>query len=359
MRNAALLHERMSDAGHGPLIVAELSANHLGSYAVAEATLRAIAATGADAVKLQTYTPEGITLQSDREDFMVKGGTLWDGRSLYDLYGEAQTPWEWHEGLFALADELGLIYFSSPFDHKAVDQLEELDVPLYKIASFEITDLPLIQYAARLGKPMVISTGVATGRDIDLAVEACRSVGNEKVVLLHCISSYPTPIGESNLLRMVELGRRWEDRGVVGYGLSDHSLGDSVAVAATVLGARLIEKHFILDRRLGGPDAAFSMEPEEFAGMVKRVREAHAALGRGGLDELTPLQEKNRVFCRSLYPARDIRAGEMIQEGMIVSVRPGYSLHPQHLEELYGRRAARDIAKGARIGLEDFTGREA
>ena len=301
------------------LIVAELSANHNGSKRLAIETVRAVAQTGADAIKLQTYTAETLTLASHKEDFRISQGTLWDGRYLYDLYKEAYTPWEWHEELFRIAREEGLMCFSTPFDRTAVDFLEALGNPVYKIASFEITDIPLIAYAARKMKPMVISTGIATKEDIRLAVETCRSVGNEDITLLKCTSAYPASIEDANLLTISDMKQCFG----VKVGLSDHTIGNEVALAATALGVEMIEKHFITDRSIGGPDAAFSMNREEFTAMVKSVRNVEKVLGKVHYPA-DPKQIKGRQFSRSLYVAEDMKAGDVITEKNVRSVRPGY-----------------------------------
>ena len=328
------------------LIVAELSANHNGSKRLAIETVRAVAQTGADAIKLQTYTAETLTLASHKEDFRISQGTLWDGRYLYDLYKEAYTPWEWHEELFRIAREEGLMCFSTPFDRTAVDFLETLGNPVYKIASFEITDIPLIAYAARKMKPMVISTGIATKEDIRLAVETCRSVGNEDITLLKCTSAYPASIEDANLLTISDMKQCFG----VKVGLSDHTIGNEVALAATALGVEMIEKHFITDRSIGGPDAAFSMNREEFTAMVKSVRNVEKALGKVHYPA-DPKQIKGRQFSRSLYVAEDMKAGDVITEKNVRSVRPRYGLHPKYLPEILGKKVNRDLTKGTRFSL--------
>lgn len=331
------------------IIVAELSANHNGSKQVAIDTIVAAKRVGADAVKLQTYTADTITLDCHADDFKIKQGTLWDGKYLYDLYQEAYTPWEWHEELFHVAKEEGLVCFSSPFDKSAVDFLESLGNPIYKIASFEITDTPLIEYAARKMKPMVISTGIATAGDIQLAVNTCRSVGNNDITLLKCTSSYPAPIVEANLCMIPDLAQRFN----VKSGLSDHTLGSTSAIVASILGATLIEKHFILDRTIGGPDAAFSMDEKEFKQMVTDIRNAEASLGKVDYT-LTEKQKSGRNFCRSLYVAQDVKAGDIVTEENVRSVRPGYGLHPKHFISLLGKKFIKDILKGKRIDISMF-----
>ena len=327
-------------------IVAELSANHGHRLELALASIRAIREAGADAVKLQTYTADTLTLDSSREDFRVKG-TLWDGRTLYELYQEAYTPWEWHPALFEEARAQGLVCFSTPFDKTAVDFLEDLGNPICKIASFEITDLPLIDYAARKGKPMVISTGIALPEDIQRAVETCRVAGNDDITLLKCTSSYPAPVENANLRTMVDMKERYG----VKVGLSDHTMGSDVAVAAVALGATVVEKHFILDRSIGGPDAAFSMEKDEFAAMVRAIRNVEKALGEV-VYPTDPASIKGREFCRSLYVARDIRAGERITEENVRSVRPGFGLPPRYLPAILGKRVKRDVEAGERFSLD-------
>ena len=327
-------------------IVAELSANHGHQLELALASIRAIREAGADAVKLQTYTADTLTLDSHREDFRVKG-TLWDGRTLYDLYQEACTPWEWHPALFAEARAQGLVCFSTPFDKTAVDFLEDLGNPICKIASFEITDLPLIDYAARKGKPMVISTGIALPDDIQRAVDTCRAAGNDDITLLKCTSSYPAPVENANLQTMVDMKERFG----VKVGLSDHTMGSDVAVAAVALGATVVEKHFILDRSIGGPDAAFSMEKDEFAAMVRSICNVEKALGEV-VYPTDPAAIKGREFCRSLYVARDMKAGERITEENVRSVRPGFGLSPRYLPSILGKRVRRDLEAGERFSLD-------
>ena len=324
-------------------IVAELSANHGHKLDVALESVRAAKEAGADAVKIQTYTADTITLNCDADDFKVKG-TLWDGRTLYDLYQEAYTPWEWHQAIFDEAKKCGLICFSTPFDKTAVDFLEDLGNPIMKIASFEITDIPLIEYAAKKGKPMVISTGIAMPEDIELAVKTCKDAGNNDITLLKCTSSYPAPIEDANLITMVDMKERYG----VKVGLSDHTMGYDVAVAAVALGATLVEKHFILDRSIGGPDAAFSMEIGEFAAMVKSIRNVEKAIGKVTYPD-DPTKIKGREFCRSLYVAEDVKAGDIITEKNVRSVRPGYGLHPKFLNEIMERRFVKDMKKGDRL----------
>lgn len=327
-------------------IVAELSANHGHKLEVALESVRAAKEAGADAVKIQTYTADTITLNCDVDDFKVKG-TLWDGRTLYDLYQEAYTPWEWHQAIFDEAENCGLVCFSTPFDKTAVDFLEDLGNPIMKIASFEITDIPLIEYAAKKGKPMVISTGIAMPEDIELAVKTCKDAGNDDITVLKCTSSYPAPIEDANLMTMVDMKQRYG----VKVGLSDHTMGYDVAVAAVALGATLVEKHFIMNRSIGGPDAAFSMEKDEFAAMVKAIRNVEKALGEV-VYPTDPINIKGREFSRSLYVAKNIKAGEVFTEENVRSVRPGFGLHPKYLPEVLGKTAVRDLEKGERFSLD-------
>ena len=327
-------------------IIAELSANHNGSLDNALATIKAAKRAGADCIKLQTYTADTITLDCDKDDFIIKG-TIWDGKKLHTLYQEAYTPWEWHEELYRVAKEEGLICFSSPFDKTAVDLLESLNSPAYKIASFEITDIPLIEYVASKMKPIIISTGIAELEDIELALDACHRMGNYDIALLKCTSSYPAPIEEANLCMVKDLAERYN----VISGLSDHTLGSTAPVVATVFGAKIIEKHFIIDRAIGGPDASFSMNEEEFTAMVNAVREAEKAIGTVDYT-LTEKQAKGRDFSRSLYIAEDMKAGEVFTEINLRSVRPGFGLHPKYYHQLIGKKALKDITKGTPMQLD-------
>ena len=329
-------------------IIAELSANHNGEFGVALETIRAARRAGADAIKLQTYTADTITINSEKEDFLIKG-TIWEGRNLYDLYSEAYTPWEWHEELFKCAKEEGLICFSSPFDKSAVDFLEELDAPAYKIASFEITDIPLIEYVASKGKPVILSTGIATSEDIELALDACRRMGNHNIALLKCTSSYPAPIEEANMAMIPDFRERFN----VIPGLSDHTIGSTVPIVATALGARIIEKHFILDRSIGGPDASFSMNEKEFTDMVRAVREAEKAVGRVSY-EPTEKQIKGKDFSRSLYVVKDIKKGDIITEENVRSIRPGYGMHPKYYSSILGMKAKTFLEKGEPLSFNQL-----
>jgi pseudaminic acid synthase len=326
-------------------IIAELSANH-GSITTAIETIRAAKRAGADCIKLQTYTADTITIDCNKDDFLIKG-TIWEGKNLYKLYQEAYTPWEWHEEIFRVAKEEGIICFSSPFDKTAVDFLETLNVPAYKIASFEITDIPLIEYVASKGKPIILSTGIAEQADIELALEACRRMGNIDLALLKCTSSYPAPIDEANMCMVKDLTERYN----VISGLSDHTMGATVPVVATCFGAKIIEKHFILDRSIGGPDASFSMNEEEFTAMVKAVREAESAIGVVDYT-LTEKQVKGKDFSRSLYVVEDMKAGDVITEKNVRSIRPGFGLHPKHLKDVLGKKIEKDIEQGERFEIE-------
>lgn len=327
-------------------IIAELSANHGHKLENALASVRAAKAAGADAIKIQTYTADTITLDCDSADFQVKSGTLWDGTTLYQLYKQAYTPWEWHQAIFDEAKKIGVDCFSTPFDKTAVDFLEQLGNPIYKIASFEITDIPLIEYAASKHKPMIISTGIATPEDIQLALEACHRVGNFDVTLLHCVSAYPAPLENVNLRTMMDMA----DRYGVTIGLSDHTMGADVSIAAVALGATMIEKHFILDRSIGGPDAAFSMQQDEFAAMVQSIRNVEKSLGSVQYKEDVS-KIPGREFARSLYVVEDIKIGEVITENTVRSVRPGYGLHPKYFIEILGKRLNRDLKKGMRMDI--------
>ena len=334
---------------NGVYIVAELSANHGHKLENALASVRAAKAAGADAIKIQTYTADTITLDCDAQDFQVKSGTIWDGVTLHQLYEQAYTPWEWHKAIFDEAKRIGIDCFSTPFDKTAVDFLNELGNPIYKIASFEITDIPLIEYAASKHKPMVISTGIATPDDIQAALNACRKVGNDDITLLHCVSSYPAPLESVHLRTMMDMAERYGVR----VGLSDHTMGSDVAIAAVAMGATMIEKHFILDRAIGGPDASFSMEPNDFAAMVHSICNVEKALGTVTY-KLDPSAIKGREFARSLYVAQPIKAGEVITEEIVRSVRPGYSLHPRYLPQIIGKRIKADKKIGDRLSLSDF-----
>ncbi len=327
--------------GHPVYIIAEMSANHNQDYAQAEAIVRAAKESGADAIKLQTYTPDTMTLNLRTEHFRVGKGTIWEGRNLYELYGEAFTPWEWQPRLMKLAGELGMDCFSTPFDDSAVDFLERIQVPAHKIASFELVDLPLIRLVAQTGKPVIISTGMASLAEIDEAVRAFREAGGRQLALLKCTSAYPSPAEEMNLRTLPHLSHAFS----VPAGLSDHSMGLAVPVAAVALGACIIEKHFTLSRATPGPDSAFSLEPAEFKTMVDAVRTAEQALGRVNYD-VSEKEKASRVFRRSLFVVRDISEGELFTPDNIRAIRPGHGLPPKYLPEVLDRRAASDIARG-------------
>jgi pseudaminic acid synthase len=326
------------------LIVAELSANHGHDLAIALESVHAAKDAGADAIKVQTYTPETITLNCDNEYFQIKQGTIWDGTTLYKLYEDAHLPWEWHRPIKEEAERLGLIFFSAPFDQTAVDFLEDLGVPIYKIASFEITDLPLIEYVASKGKPVMISTGIATLAEIEEAVAACRRSGNEKITLLKCTSAYPAKPEEANLRTIPNM----RDTFGVDVGLSDHTKGTEVAIAAVALGASVIEKHFILRKSIGGPDASFSMEPEEFKTMTRSIRIVESALGRVEY-RLRESALKSRFLSRSLFAVRYIPEGGVIGDSDVKSIRPGYGLPPKYLHDVVGSVARVAINRGTPI----------
>jgi pseudaminic acid synthase len=329
---------RKVGGGFEPFVICELSGNHNGSLDRALALIDAAAATGCDAIKIQTYTADTITIRSDRPEFKLSGG-LWDGRTLHDLYGEAYTPYKWHAALFARAKSLGVILFSTPFDDTAVDLLEGLDAPLYKIASFEIVDLPLIQRVAATGKPIIMSTGMASEAEIEAAVAATKGCGG--LILLHCVSAYPAEISTANVRTVSLLAQRFG----VEAGLSDHTPGTAASVAAVALGACVIEKHFTLARSDGGPDAAFSLEPAEFTALVCDCKDAWAALGTAGF-ERGGTERANAQFRRSLYVTADVAAGDLITKVNVRSIRPGLGLAPKHLPDVLGKRAARDLKHG-------------
>lgn len=334
---------RAIGAEHPPYVICELSGNHNGSLDRALALVEAAAATGCDAIKLQTYTPDTLTIDCDREEFRIRGG-LWDGYTLYDLYREAHTPFEWHEALFARARALGVTLFSTPFDETAADLLDDLGAPAFKIASFEVVDLALVAHVARKGKPMIVSTGLANLGEIEAAVTTARENGCEELVVLHCISSYPAPDDQSNLRTIPHLAEAF---GVVG-GLSDHTRGSAVSVAAVALGAAVIEKHFTLARADGGPDAEFSLEPDEFRRLCDECRAAWTALGRVHYD-VKGAERGSVVFRRSLYAVADIAQGEAFTPRNVRSIRPGHGLAPRFLGEVLGARAKRAIAFGEPI----------
>lgn len=327
------------------VVIAELSCNHIQHYDIAVKTIEAMAASGVDVVKVQNDNADGgITIDCDNEYFKIKGGTLWDGETLYSLYKKTDTPWEWLPKLQELAHSLGMGFFSTPSDEAGVDFLEKLNVPCYKISSFEITDLGLIEKVAKTGKPIIMSTGVAEEDDIKMAVDTCRKVGNDSILLMKCTSSYPAPIEEANLMTIPDMKKRFGVR----VGLSDHSMGNIVASTAVALGAEMVEKHFILDRRLGGPDADFSMEPEEFNEMVIRIREVEKSLGCVKY-ELSEKGKQNRHFAKSLFFVKDMKAGDVITEENMKAIRPGNGIHPKYYKEVIGKTVVSDIEFGTPV----------
>ena len=328
-------------------VVAELSANHNQDFEQAVRIIHAAKQAGADAVKLQTYTADTMTIASDREYFRIGGGTLWDGRNLHDLYGEAYTPWEWQPRLKQVANELGLDLFSSPFDSTAVDFLEKMEVPAHKLASFELVDIPLIQKMARTGKPLIIYTGMATVEEIEEALQVARQAGATQIALLKCTSAYPASPDEMNLRTIPELARRFG----VPVGLSDHTMGIAAPVAAVALGACVIEKHLTLSRSLGGPDGAFSLEPDEFRAMVDAVRTAQRALGEVHFG-VAAHEASSRVFRRSLFVVADVYKGQVFTAQNVRSIRPAHGLHPRHLPEIIGKHAARDVERGTPLSWD-------
>lgn len=325
---------------HRPYIIAELSANHNGSIARALETIKSAYDNGADAIKIQTYTADTMTLDCGNDDFMIKAG-LWNGYKLYDLYKEAQTPFEWHQVMFDYAKSLGITIFSTPFDETAVDLLESLNVPAYKVASFEATDLPLISYIAKKGKPMIISTGMCSEEEINEAVETARSSGCRKIILLHCISSYPTPIDQANLAQIACLSKNF---GVIS-GLSDHTLGTTAAVAAVALGASVIEKHFTLSRNDKGPDSEFSIEPDELKKLCSETSDTWSAIGIQGFSRPI-IEERSKQFRRSIYFAKNLSAGSVLSESDIRRVRPGFGLEPKYFDKLIGKKLKQDVYFG-------------
>lgn len=337
---------------HPPYIIAELSGNHQGTIEQALDLIDKAAATGANAIKIQTYTPDTITLKHNGPEFIIKKG-LWANRTLYDLYKEAHTPWEWHKTLFERAHYHGITLFSSPFDDTAVDLLEDLNCPAYKIASYEITDIGLIKRVASTGKPVIISTGLATLEEIEEAVETVYDAGGRQLVVLHCISGYPTPIEDCNLLTITDLKRRFS----FPIGLSDHTIDQIASVTSIALGASLIEKHFALDRNSGAVDAAFSLNPDEFKELVMQANRAYLALGK--IDySVKPSEADGRIFRRSLYVIKDITQGELLSYDNIRSIRPGLGMHPRYLSELIGATAKRDLKYGTPLKQEDILKKE-
>lgn len=331
-----------------PYIIAELSANHNGSMETALEIIKQAKICGADAVKLQTYKADTITLNSQNEEFMIRGG-LWDGQSLYELYEKAHLPWDWHKPLFDYARELGITIFSSPFDNTAVDLLEDLNTPAYKIASFEAVDLPLIKYVASTGKPMIISTGMADAEEIQEAIDAARSGGCKELAVLHCVSGYPAPAEDYNLRTIPNMMERF---GLV-TGLSDHTLDNTTAIASVVLGASIIEKHFTLDRSAGGPDDSFSLEPADLTALCRDSKTAWAALGQVDYGRKAS-EQGNSQFRRSLYFVKSLKAGDIITEDAVRSVRPGFGLAPKFLDEVVGKKAKIDITENTAVNRDLF-----
>ncbi len=333
--------KRYVGEGEKTFVVAEVSANHLQDYGRAEAIIKAAAQAGADAVKLQTYTPDTITLDCDNDYFQITQGTIWDGTTLHKLYEEAYTPWEWQPRLMEYANGLGLECFSSPFDDTAVDFMKEMDMPAYKVASFEINDIPLIRKIAGLGKPVILATGIAYLEDMERALQVCKEEGNEQVVLLKCTSAYPSPYEEMNLKVIPNMAQVFDCI----TGLSDHSMGTAAAVASVALGAKMVEKHLTLSRADGGPDGAFSMEPDEFKKMVDEIRIVEKALGKVTY-ELSEKQKRSREDGRSLFVVKNMKEGEIFTEENVRSIRPAFGLHTMYLDEIMGKRARTDISKG-------------
>lgn len=328
-------------------IIAELSANHGHDIEIAKETIRAAKRAGADAIKLQTYTADTLTIDCKNDYFKINHGTAWDNKYLYDLYKEAYTPWEWHEDLFKVAKEEGLVCFSSPFDNTAIDFLEALNTPIYKIASFEIQDIALIEYAASKGKPMIISTGIATIEDIELAIDTCKKVGNDDITILKCTSAYPAAPEDANLLTIPDIIKRFG----VKVGLSDHTMGTEASSIAVALGATVIEKHFILNKSIGGADAHFSLDETEFKKMVNAVRLTEKFMGKVDY-ERTEKKKKSRQFSRSLFVVKDVKQGEILTEENIRSIRPGYGMHPKYYKKVLGRKFSKNVSKGTPFSLK-------
>ncbi|MGL5633637.1 MAG: pseudaminic acid synthase [Sarcina sp.] len=337
--------------GQKCFIIAEMSANHLQDFDRAVEIIKKAKWAGADAIKLQTYTPDTITLDCDNEYFQIKQGTIWDGTTLHKLYQTAYTPWEWQGKLKEIAEEEGLIFFSSPFDYTSVDFLESIDVPAYKIASFEITDIPFIEYIAAKGKPIIISTGIARLGDIQDAIDACYRMGNRNIAILKCTSAYPAPVEEINLKTMVNMGETFN----IPVGLSDHTMGITVSIASVAMGAKIVEKHMTLRRSDGGADSKFSMESEEFKEMVDAIRMTEKAIGKVTYD-LSEKQRNSREHSRSLFVVEDIKEGETFTSENIKSIRPGFGIETKHIKDIFGKKATKDIKKGTPMswGLVDL-----
>ena len=325
-------------------IIAELSANHKQDINLAKETIKAAKEAGADAIKLQTYTPDTMTIDCNKDEFIIKSGTIWDGKTLYGLYKQAYTPWEWHKKLFEYAKDIGIEIFSTPFDKSAVDFLEKFKPIAYKIASFEITDYELVRYTASKKKPIIISTGIATIDEILDVVEICKSEGNENIILLKCTSSYPAPLEDANLKTIANMKETFN----VEVGFSDHTLGITAPIVAVTFGARVIEKHFILDKSIDSPDNKFSLDKNEFKAMVKAIREAEKLIGKVDYS-MNEKKKKNRMFARSLYIVKDVKKGEIITNKNIKSIRPGLGLHPKYLKEILGKKFRKDLEKGTAL----------
>ena len=347
MTSGIEIGKRRIGPGNPVYCIAEVSANHHQDFAQAVRIIEAAKQAGADAVKLQTYTADTMTIVSNRQEFRIAGGTLWDGRNLHDLYGEAYTPWEWQPKLKKLAEDLGMDLFSTAFDSTAVDFLENIGVPAHKVASFELVDIPLIQRMARTGKPLIMSTGMASVEEIEEALQSAREAGATQIALLKCTSAYPAPAEEMNLRTIPEMARRFG----VPVGLSDHTMGIAAPVAAVALGACIIEKHLTLSRATPGPDSAFSLEPHEFKAMVEAVRTAEQALGEAHFGA-SEKEEASKVFRRSLFVVEDVKRGEMFTEANVRSIRPGYGLHTRHLREVLGKRSTRDVERGTPLSWD-------
>lgn len=339
-----MINDRKVGLGHPTYVVAEMSANHHRDFNQAAKIIEAAKEAGADAIKLQTYTPDTMTIRSDKEYFRISEGTLWGGRTLYDLYSEAYMSWDWQPKLKIVAEDIGIDLFSTAYDSSAVDLLEQMGVPVHKVASFEIVDIPLIDKMARTGKPLIISTGMASLGEIEEAVQAARNAGATQIALLKCTSAYPAPLEEMNLRTIPHLAEAFH----VPVGLSDHSLGIAVPPAAVSLGACIIEKHFTLSRDIPGPDTVFSLEPHEFGAMVEAIRAAEKALGTVRYGS-TYREANSQIFRRSLFVVKDMKAGEVFTEEKVRSIRPGYGLPSKYLKDVLGRRAARDIARGTPV----------
>ncbi len=348
MNKFITIDERKIGPDFAPYIIAEMSANHNGDIENAFKILEMAKECGADAIKLQTYRPDTITMKSDNPEFFIKGG-LWDGQTLYDLYEEAHMPWEWHKPLFEKAKELGITIFSSPFDFTAVDLLEELGAPAYKIASFEAIDLPLIEYVAKTGKPMIISTGMANEEEIREAVETAKNAGCKELVVLHCVSGYPAPSEDYNLATVADMAERFD----VLTGLSDHTIDNTTAIASVVLGACLIEKHVTLDRNGGGPDDSFSLEKPELLQLCRDSKVAWQALGKVNY-ERKESEKGNVIFRRSLYVVKDIAEGEEFTHENVKSIRPGYGLAPKYLPNVIGKKANQALSAGSALTLNSI-----